>query len=96
MCNVCKRNESPLRRGELSLNPQVTLQAFDKWEIDFVGPIQRPGKKMGARYIITETEYLTRWADAQPVKDCNADTAANLISELILLRFRQPKILMSD
>jgi len=55
------------------------LQEFDKWAIDFFGPINPPGKKIGTRYIITTTDYLTRWAEAQPVKDCSVDTAAKFI-----------------
>eukprot|EP00253_Pinus_taeda_P030630 PITA_30630 len=46
----------------------MTLQPFKKWAIDFVGPIQPQGKTR-ARYIITTMECLTRWAEAQPVKD---------------------------
>ena len=80
----------------MPLVPQVTLQAFDKWAIDFVGPINPPAKKSGARYIITATDYLTRWAEAQPVKDCSAAIAVKFIFEYILSRFGFPRILMSD
>jgi len=80
-CDVCHRTGRPSRRDELPLNPQVSLQAFDKWAIDFVGPIQPLGKKTGAKYIILATEYLTRWAEAQPVKDYSAATAAKFIFE---------------
>jgi len=51
---------------------------------------------MGARYIITATEYLTRWAKAQPVKGYMATTAVKFLLENVLTRFGCPKILMSD
>jgi hypothetical protein len=50
----------------------VTLQEFDKWEIDFVGPINPLSKRTGEIYIITMTEYLKRWAEVTPLKDCSA------------------------
>ena len=71
-------------------------QEFDKWAIGFVGPINLPGKKTGERYIITATDYVTRWAEAQAVKDCTEDTIVDFIFEQILTRFGCLKILMSD
>ena len=94
--DICQRTGKPSRRDEMPLVPQVTLQPFDKWAIDFVGPINPPTKKSGARYIITAIDYLTRWAEAQPVKNCSAATAAKFIFDNILLRFGCPRILMSD
>ena len=80
----------------MPLKPHVTLQALDKWAIDFVGPINPPGKRMGTRYIITAIDYLTKWDEATPVKDCSATTTTQFIFENILTRFGCPHILMSD
>jgi transposase InsO family protein len=74
----------------------MTLQAFEKWAIDFVGPINPLGKCTGARYIITAIEYLTRWAKKREVKDCSVVTAAHFIFDDIITRFGCPKVLMSD
>eukprot|EP00253_Pinus_taeda_P007839 PITA_07839 len=95
VCDVCQRTGRPSQRDELPLNPQMTLQPFEKWAIDFVGPIQPQGKT-GVGYIITVTEYLTQWAKAQPMKDCTNETAAKFFFEYVLTQFGCPNILMSD
>jgi transposase InsO family protein len=95
-CDVCQRVGKPSRRDEMPLTPQLTLQAFKKWVIDFVGPINPPGKRTGARYIIIATEYLTRWAEEREFKDCSATTTTRFIFDDIITRFGCPKILMSD
>jgi transposase InsO family protein len=95
-CDVCQRVGNPSRRDEIPLAPQLTLQVFEKWAIDFVGPINPLGSRIGARYILTATEYLTRWVEARAFKDCSADTDVQFIFEDIITRFGCPKILMSD
>jgi hypothetical protein len=80
----------------MTLAPHLTLQEFEKWAIDFVGPINPPRNFIGARYIITATEYVTRWEEARVVKDCSASTTAWFIFEDIITIFGCPKILMSD
>lgn len=68
----------------MPLNPQMTLKPFEKWEINFVGPIQPQGKTC-ARYIIIMTEYLTRWAEVQPAKDSMGMIAAKFLFEHVLM-----------
>jgi hypothetical protein len=53
--DVCQRVGKPSQRDEMPLAPQMTLQALEKWVIDFVGPINPPGKHTGERYIVTAT-----------------------------------------
>ena len=47
-------------------------------------------------YIIIVTDYLTKWVEAKPVKDCSVATTTKFIFENILTRFGCPRILMSD
>ena len=80
----------------MPLVPQITLQEFDKWAVDFVGHINPPGKRIGVRYIIIVMDYLTRWAEAMLVKDCIAMIAAKFLFDNIVTKFGCPKILISD
>ena len=93
---VFQRVSKPSRWDEMLLVLQVTLQQFDKWAVDFVGPINPPGKRTAVRYIITAIDYLTRWEEAAPVVDCTAATTSRFIFENIVTWFGCPRILMSD
>jgi hypothetical protein len=93
---VCQRVGKPNRHEKMPLNPQVTLQVFDKWEIDFVGPINPPAKSSRESYIITTTKYLARWAEETPVRDCSVETTTHFLFEQVITRFGFPRILMSE
>jgi hypothetical protein len=95
-CDVFQRVGKPNIRDEIPLRPQVTLHLFDKWEIDFVGPINPPSKRSRESYITIVTEYLTRWAEATPVKNCSTETTSHILFEQVITRFGYPRILMSD
>ena len=58
--DICQRTGKPPWRDEMPLVPKITLQIFDKWVVEFVGPISPVGKCTRERYIITATDYLTR------------------------------------
>ena len=95
-CDICHRMEKPLHHDKMSLAPQTMLQAFKKWIVDFVGPFSPPGKRTGTHYIITRIDYLTRWAEAAPIKDCTTVIATKFLFENVVTRFGCPKILLSD
>lgn len=95
-CDVCQITRRPLWRDGFPLNPQVSLKVFDKWAIYFMGSIQPLRKKTMDKYIIIATEYLIKWVEEKPIKDCSPTKTVNFIFEYFLSRFGYPKILMSD
>jgi len=95
-CDACQRFGRPSRRDELPLHLVHTIQIFDKWAVDFIGPISPPARHSKASYIITATEHLSRWAKPAPVKDCTTEIVACFIFENIISRFGCPRSLTSD
>eukprot|EP00253_Pinus_taeda_P003316 PITA_03316 len=65
-CDRCQRMGKPTLRDEMPLQPQVTLEKFEKWGMDFVGPINPPSREK--YYIIVCTDYLTKWAETKAIK----------------------------
>jgi hypothetical protein len=94
-CDVFQRVGKPSQRDELPLQPVRSLQTFEKWAVDFIGPINPTTKHPKARDIITKTVYITCWAKAIVVQDYSTDTSARFIFENIITRFGCPRILIS-
>jgi len=95
-CDMCERVGGSSNRDELPLQSVRALQIFEKWVIDFIWPINSSVRHSHARYIIAAIEYLTRWVEETPVKDCTIDTATRFISENIISRFECPRSLTND
>lgn len=94
--DVSQRVGKSSQWDKLPLNLVNIVQIFEKWAIDFIGPITLRARHSNSRYIITTTKYLTRLAELALVKDCMADTIARFIFENIISRFGSPKILIGD
>jgi hypothetical protein len=76
-----------------SVNPNLP---FEIWAIDFVGPFLKRDKRMGARYIITVVEYLTKWVEVEPIKNCTKEAAVKFIYENIITHFSFPLTIIND
>ena len=95
-CDLCQRLGQPLLKNEMPLIPVNPNLAFETWAIDFVGPFPKQGRRTGARYIITTVEYVTKWAEVEPVPSCPKEVAAKFIYENIITRFGCPLTFISD
>ena len=56
-CDSCQRMGRPTASDQMPPQPQVHLEPFNKWALDFFGPINPPCK--GKKYILVCTDYLT-------------------------------------
>jgi len=63
----------------------VTFKPFEKWGMDFVGPINPPSKHRS--YIIMCTNYLTKWAETKAIKVVKKERVAEFLRENILYKF---------
>lgn len=82
---MCQRIGNSSQRDELRVSQQMTLQPFEKRATNFVGTIQPQRKKMRAWYIIMMIEYLSQWAEPQPVKDYRGVNATKFLFEYVLM-----------
>jgi transposase InsO family protein len=95
-CDPCQRVGKPISSSAMPLHPILAQVPFEKWGIDFVGPVKPPSRNGRKRYILVATKYVTKWAEAIATKIDNADTVAKFLYENIITRFGCPKEIVSD
>ena len=73
--DTCQRRGKPYL-NEL-LNPIRVGQPFLKVGIDIVGPLNET--KGGNKYIVTATDYLTKWPEAKAIPNAKKEEVAKFL-----------------
>lgn len=95
-CDPCQRVGKPTASSKWPLTPIMPLAPFEKWGIDFIGPISPAARFSRSRYIILATDYATKWVEAKHTCLNNEAIAAAFLFENIITRFGCPLELVSD
>ena len=64
----------PIKIDQMPLTPQVTWEPLDKLGLYFLGPIDPPSNQKN--YILTCTDYLTKWVKVKALKSENEEAVA--------------------
>ena len=82
------------REDEMPLQPQIVLEPFEKWAIDFVGPFNPPSHQKA--YILVCTDYVTKWVEARVVMRETKQVVADFLFEEIFAWYGTPREIVSD
>ncbi|MCO5547027.1 hypothetical protein L7F22_000468 [Adiantum nelumboides] len=95
-CDECQRYKITQRKDRMLLHPIKVTQPFQKWDLNFVGPISPAARNTQSRYIIVATDYVTKWAEAKASRKADAITTAKFLFENIIARFECSFEIVSD
>ena len=68
---------------------------FQQWGIDFIGETH-PHSNAQHKWILTATNYFTKWVEAIPTRNATDSIVINFLEENILSRFRCPRKIVTD
>eukprot|EP00253_Pinus_taeda_P013479 PITA_13479 len=72
----------------MPLQPQIFLEPFEKWAIDFVGPFNPPSHQKA--YILVCTDYVTKWVESMAVTRETKQVVEDFLFEEIFARVTTP------
>ena len=84
----------PIQRDEMPLQPQVLIEPFERWDLDFVGPITPTSK--GKSYILVCTDYVTKWIEAKALPRATEQAIIDFLYENTFTRFGIPREIVMD
>jgi transposase InsO family protein len=79
----------------MSLQPILLEFTFSKWGLEFIGPINPPSST-GQVFILTTTDYFTKWAEVVLLKHSTNDQVISFLENNIFSIFGLPLEIIID
>ena len=93
-CQKCGEVKPPVKTHKAPLGSMPVGAPLDRIATDLLGPL--PLTPRGNRYILTVTDYFTKWVEVFPVPDQTAVTCAQIILNEVICRLGCPLSIHSD
>ena len=84
----------PNRLDEMPLLPQLVVEPFNRWALDFVGPINLHSKQKV--YIFVCIDYMTKWVEVVALVKVNDHAVIDFLYGEIFICFGIPKEVIKD
>ena len=84
----------PNRLDQMPLQPQLVVEPFDKWALDFVGPISPHSRQKD--YILVYTNYRMKWLEVVALVKANDQVVMDFLHGEIFTHFGVPKEVVLD
>eukprot|EP00253_Pinus_taeda_P028690 PITA_28690 len=81
-CDSCQRAGRSSHSDEMPLKPQLIIKPFERWALDFVGPINPPSNQK--TYILVATEYVTKWVEAEALPRATEESVIQFLLHLFV------------
>jgi len=82
-CIICQKDAGWVKNVAFPLQPVTVDAPFQQWGLDIIGPINPPSSKQH-KYILTATDYFTRWSKALPLKVVNTNQVVSFLNSHII------------
>eukprot|EP00253_Pinus_taeda_P025733 PITA_25733 len=92
-CDSCQRAGRPSQSDEIPLKPQLFIEPFERWALDFMEPINPPSNQK--TYILVATEYVTKWVEAEALPRATEESVIQFLFHLFV-RYGLPREIITD
>ena len=93
-CEACasyKRGSAP-KQGYL--DPMIMGEPMERLSVDITGP--HPTSSGGHKYILTVIDHFSKWAEAFPIRNQEAQTVAKVLIDRVFTDIGMPMQILSD
>jgi hypothetical protein len=77
----------------MPLQPQVVVEPFERWALDFFGPFNPKSNQKS--YILIATDYMTKWVEVVALPKATQEAVIKLHFELFV-RYGLPREVITD
>ena len=93
-CDQCQKFAPNIHQLGGVLNPLSSPWPFAQWGLDIVSPFPKTARNK--RYLLVDTDYFTKWIEAESLANIRDADAKKFIWRNIVTRFEVPQTLISD